>query len=314
MRRCKGIILGLLLILNLTLVGCGSKAEMTPEMPKSEACDVTETSEQQQSDEVSEAKVSNDKEKQGETINISLNSPLNRKIIKKGTLYLQTKTFEKTVNAILKEVQSLGGFVENSTIESDNANIVVRVPSAGFDVFLNHSDDFGTVKSKTMTGEDVTDQYVDTAARLKSLQVQSERLIALLNQSGSLEDLFTIEKELANVHYEIEILQGTLNKYDSLVNYATIEITVQEVKTYEEVKEVLTLTDKMARAYKKSLGILKVGGESLLLLIVSLIPFIVIIGIPVGLILLVIKKITPKDKKEKASSNKKDESNQDESE
>lgn len=129
----------------------------------------------------------------------------------------------------------------------------------------------------------------------------------LLQKSGTLEEIFAIEKEYANVTYEIESLQGTLNKYDSLIDYSTINISVREVQNYQNTKTAMTLGDRMSRTFEKSIQNLMMFGEEVLLFIVGMIPFAVGFGIPgvvvVGVIFLTSRNINRKRKQLKENKN-----------
>ncbi|MGL4345004.1 MAG: DUF4349 domain-containing protein [Cellulosilyticaceae bacterium] len=230
-------------------------------------------------------------------INMSLSSNLNRKIIKTGNLDIQTKTFDETVNDIFIKVDTLGGFIENCDIAGNsyygakgyrNASMKVRIPQKQFDTFINGASEFGNVVRRAISAEDITDAYVDTEARIETLEVRRERLLALMEQSGSLDHLFQIEKELANVNYEIETLKGSLGKYDALVDYATIEIFINEVEIYEETTQTSSFWQKVGKVFEGSVDSLIAIVKGVVLCIVAVVPYLVVIGIPVGIIVRII--------------------------
>lgn len=265
------------LIVALGIGGCSSKSSYTENMQ------MAVTEEVKRDEDVSLA----DK---GTQIDLAIGDKLNRKIIKTGEIGIETKNFENTINSIFERVKELGGFIESSYIEGNSYNdhlsrrsgeIKVRIPDKVFDQFINKADAFGNVINRSMQGEDITDAYVDTVARLKSLTVQRERLMKLLEKSGALEELFAIEKELANVNYQIEQFQGTLNKYDSLIDYATVQVRIEEVIDYQNTKTATTFRERIAREFQDSLKGVKNLGEKLVLLLVGMAPFVVVVGIPI---------------------------------
>lgn len=234
-------------------------------------------------------------------------SQLNRKVIKTGRIDLQTKTFDDTVQNIMDHVNEIGGFIQNCSIEGNNlyseynrryANLSVRIPNKEFDKFMNESSQFGNVTSKSIEGEDVTDQYMDTEIRLETLEIQAERLKELLKQAGDLEKLFKIEQELADVTYQIESLKGTLKKYDSLIDYSTIEINVEEAEVYVQPAKKVTFLDKIKKTFMDSVdGLINVL-QGIVLVVVAMIPFLIIIA-PVALVVAWIIIRTNRKKKEK---------------
>lgn len=128
-----------------------------------------------------------------------------RKIIRTANLEIETLDFEETVNAITGKTNSFGGYMEQSKTtgtrlyDSNNRRSVVmvlRIPTNRFMEFLNIMSDTGNVIHKEIGGEDVTYEYFDTEARLKSLKIQEDRLLSLLSKSDKLEDMIEVEREL----------------------------------------------------------------------------------------------------------------------
>lgn len=278
--KTKSILVILSLCITMLLCACSSKS--SSEDVSNEAKPATEMSKEEASietDSVTEEAAAADGGIQFDTTN-----KLNRKVIKTGTINLQTKTFDDTVQSIMDKVDEIGGFIQNCSIEGSHlyrenrryANLSVRIPNTEFDKFMNESNQFGNVTSKSVQGEDVTDQYMDTEIRLETLEIQAERLKELLKQAGDLDKLFKIEKELAHVTYEIESLKGTLKKYDSLIDYSTIDIYVEDVEVYVEVKED-TFIDRIKNTFMNSVRGLVTIAQGIVLVIIGITPFLIII-------------------------------------
>lgn len=139
---------------------------------------------------------------------------------------------------------------------------------------------------------------MDTEIRLETLEIQAERLKELLKQAGDLEKLFKIEQELADVTYQIESLKGTLKKYDSLIDYSTIEINVEEAEVYVQPAKKVTFLDKIKKTFMDSVdGLINVL-QGIVLVVVAMIPFLIIIA-PVALVVAWIIIRTNRKKKEK---------------
>lgn len=224
-------------------------------------------------------------EMSNENIQFNTTSTLNRKIIKKGTINLQTKTFGESVQSVIDEVNVIGGFIQECSIEGNNlyhtyerrlAHLSVRIPNTLFDTFMNDSGQFGNVTYKNIQGEDITDQYIDIEIRLSTLEIQAERLKELLQQAGDLEELFKIEKELGNVTYEIESLKGTLKKYDSLIDYSTVDLYIEEAQSYIESVKEKTFIDRIQNTFIQSFEEVIDLFENLCLMLVALVPFLII--------------------------------------
>lgn len=278
-KETKSFLVILSLCITILLCACSSGGS---DYAPNEAKPATEMAKEEVS--IEEDSIAQDAATSEGGIQFDTTNKLNRKVIKTGNINLQTKTFDDTVQGIMDKVDEIGGFIQNCSIEGNNlyrentryAHLSVRIPNKEFDKFMNESDQFGNVTSKAIQGEDVTDQYMDTEIRLETLEIQAARLKELLKQAGDLDKLFKIEKELAQVTYEIESLKGTLKKYDSLIDYSTIEIAVEDVEVYVEVKED-TFIDRIKNTFMSSVRGLVSIAQGLVLVVISIIPFLIII-------------------------------------
>ncbi|KGK87016.1 DUF4349 domain-containing protein [Clostridium sp. HMP27] len=227
--------------------------------------------------------------------NIDASKLSQRKLIQRGYLDIQTKEFEKSIAALNEKVKVLGGYIENSTISGNrveninnsqmrHANFSLRIPTKHFNSFMDGSSVIGNVVTTTISGEDVTSQYFDTEARLKSLKLQEERLLELLKKSGTLKDVLEIEKELVTVRYEIENLTGTLKRLDNLIDYSTVDVNLQEVDVLSLGNSGSDLGEKIKYKFINSINnviqILKIS----IIGVIAFIPYLIII-IPIVLIM-----------------------------
>ncbi|KYH34881.1 hypothetical protein CLTEP_12030 [Clostridium tepidiprofundi DSM 19306] len=213
----------------------------------------------------------------------------NSKIIVYKTIELETLKFDEVKNKILQRTKAYGGYVQSSNIEGigirqkhDNANryanLVLRIPKNNLRNFENDINnlDCSIVDISTRT-EDVTMQYFDTEAHLKSLKIEEERLLNLLKKTGELKDIIQVERELQNVRYEIEKLTGSLRKLDNLVEYTTFTVHIREV---HEIKEnPVTMGERIISAFKTSVKYLVKFFKEILIIIFAIIPFAIVFGI-----------------------------------
>ncbi|PEL07626.1 DUF4349 domain-containing protein [Bacillus sp. AFS017336] len=200
----------------------------------------------------------------------------NRKLVKTAELQLETKKFDKTISALEKSVSSSSGYIESNHISgtsilekyssnnseqspSRTANYTVRVPSTNLNEFLNNLNKIGNVISKTVSTDDISNQYFDTETRMKSLKIQEDRLLNLLKKAGSLKDILEIEKQLTDVRYEIESLTTTLKSYDSAVNYSTINLFINEVSSITDTTPPKTIGDRIGVTFKQNVDAIVSG-------------------------------------------------------
>jgi len=295
--RILPIFLILFLALILAISGCGAKAEMAQsEMPKSEA--------KNQAPAPTESVGFNNNRSDGADLtqkemesNTTIDS--GRKIISSAHLIMETNNFDEVTSAIINQTNSVGGYIESSditgrrlnnqgTVQNRRAFFKLRIPEERLTGFILDFNNLGNVINSQTSGNDITSQYFDTEARLKSLQIHEERLLEILKKAAKIEDVITLEKELSNIRYEIESLTGTLKKWDNLVSFATLDVEVMEVQEILEAQqEPVLLQDKMSSGFSNSVKLLTELSKGFLIIIVSLIPFAVIF-VPLGLVALYI--------------------------
>lgn len=229
--------------------------------------------------------------------NIQVNA--GRKVIRSANVELETKEFDKTTNIITEKTNYLGGYIESSSITGGRpinkedfrnrvASFKLRIPEKSFEQLLLDFNDMGNVIRIERGGEDITSQYFDSEARLKSLTIQEERLLEILRKADKVSDIIELERELSNVRYQIENYTGTLKKWDNLVSFSTIDVIVYEVR---EIKspEPVTLGERIIDGFSKSIkGIVSLAKE-LIVVIAVLLPVVFILLI-IGLIAFYIGK------------------------
>ena len=66
----------------------------------------------------------------------------------------------------------------------------------------------GAVTSKSISGRDVTEEFVDLSARLGNLERQELRLLDILNMTTTVDEVLDVERELGRIRGEIESLTG----------------------------------------------------------------------------------------------------------
>lgn len=230
----KILIISLSLLLLLTLfTGCGSGTEADyayTESPKDFAEDA-----------MSDTVVLNNGSFTADSSATSVTT--NRKLIRKLHLEVETETYDDLFANVQQMVAQCGGYVESMDANtrygstSRYATMVIRVPADQLDHFAAGVAEASNVVYRSESTNDVTLSYVDMESRKAALLVEQERLMALLEQAGSLEEILQIETRLTEVRYELESIESQLRTYDNLVDYATVTLSISEVKVLTDVEE-----------------------------------------------------------------------------
>ncbi len=123
-----------------------------------------------------------------------------------------------------------GGFLaEQESRPADGvATLTLRVPSDRFEDVLGELEALGEVLSQRIDTDDVTEQVVDLESRIASGRRSVERVRALLDGSGDVVQLASVERELAQREADLESLLGSQRVLDDQVDLATIRLDLRE--------------------------------------------------------------------------------------
>ncbi|NLT96445.1 MAG: DUF4349 domain-containing protein [Clostridia bacterium] len=212
--------------------------------------------------------------------------PVERKIIKTAHLDLEVDSIKTTAEQIKNMVNEMQGYIvsENTYVYDDQrkllaGNVSLRVPQERFDEALNRIESMGVTQNRTIDAQDVTEEYVDVESRLKAMRLKEERLLAILNKSGSLGDVLAVENELARTRADLEALQGRLKYLDNRTELSTINVSVRETLT--PVKQIKTtglqgVLGRTQEAFIKSINTIIIGFGNLIVLVGAYLPFTVL--------------------------------------
>ncbi len=158
-----------------------------------------------------------------------------RKLIKTGNISFETDDLEETRQKVLAAVQKHQGYVssdnENSYDNRVNATIVVRVPSQRFDAFLAEATE-GVQKfdNRQIFVNDVTEEFLDVEARLKTKKELEQRYQELLGKANTVNEILQIEKQIGVLRSEIESIEGRLKYLRSQVAMSTLTMNFYREK------------------------------------------------------------------------------------
>jgi len=211
----------------------------------------------------------------------SVASPsVERKIIKTGDFTFETKDINRTKVAVEKISKELNGYIANESQNNFDDRIqyhqTVRVPAEKFDTLLVQLELLATrVDTKNINTQDVTEEFIDVEARLKTKKELELRYLDLLKQAKNVSDIVSIEGQLATVRSEIESMEGRLTYLKNQVAFSTLHVSY-----YEIVGKDFGFGSKVGRAVYQGWDNLL----SFLILMVNLWPFLLLFaGFLIGL-------------------------------
>jgi Domain of unknown function (DUF4349) len=161
------------------------------------------------------------------------------KIIRDGSMAIQLEKdgFSAGFAAVTRIAQNNGGFVLSSQIRGQRrGTLVLRIPAKRFDDAMLALRDVGVVQAQSISGRDVTAQYIDLNARLQNTIGQRTVLRNLMGQATTIRETITVQNRLSQVELQIEQIQGQLNFIQDQVAEATVHVELHE----EDAAQVLT--------------------------------------------------------------------------
>ncbi len=232
--------------------------------------------------------------------NNNTNTEYTPKIIRTATLSAETQDFRTAVAEIEKNVSELGGYIENCNIQNLNesyygeavsnrhASYVLRIPADKLDAFLAKAGELLNVTSSITSAEDISGEYYDMQARISVLETERALVEKMLSEATNINTMIDLEKRLYDIIYEIESYKTAIKVYDSKVAYSTVELQIYEVEKMSPTENELGFTTRLrtvaAEAWQDTVEIC----QELVLGLVSMLPALVVLAIPVLPVVLVL--------------------------
>ena len=237
-----------------------------------------------------------DKGTAGET---ELYNSESEKLIRTVNMQLQTKEFDSLLSYLDAKVAEFGGYIQSSQIFGNgmdtygyrSASMTLRIPQSKLDSFVSGVSETATVVRKSENAENITLKYADTEARLKSLQIEQERFLELLEKADTIETILVLEEHLTELRYEIESYASTLKLYDNKVNYSTVTLEVSEVKRIVPVEQDPTLWSRMKDGFADTWYDIKDGLADFAVWFVTNFLYLILWAVIIVAAVVVVKKV-----------------------
>ncbi|MFD0798858.1 DUF4349 domain-containing protein [Maribacter chungangensis] len=196
-----------------------------------------------------------------------------RKLIKEGNVRFETNDMAATRKSIFESVEKYKAYVssdqEYKSSSSIRNTIAIRVPAAHFDALLKDATK-GVTKfdSKSIVIKDVTEEFLDVQARLKTKKELENRYLEIAKEAKNVTELLEVEKQLGLLRSEIESIEGRMNYLENQVSLATLTMGF-----YRTIPTQTQFGNKFANGFKN-------GWDNLIWFFVGLIniwPFLILV-------------------------------------
>ncbi len=190
----------------------------------------------------------------------ALPEDFDRKIIKTAELGVRAEDVRESAARAQGVAARYGGSVLSSRVskggDSVYADLTLSVPSREFEAALDELRDLGKeVTTDAVSGEDVTEEFVDLEARERNLLAAEESLLRLYDEAKSVGDTLAVQRELTNVRGEIEQVQGRIAYLEDRAALSQIFLTIEPLPGPPE--PAWDPGAVAARAWGASLGVLE---------------------------------------------------------
>ena len=225
---------------------------------------------------------------------------LERKIIRNANLTVEVTSPADNQRKITSIAELHQGFVVTSEatqrITEDKGkpevtiNLVVRVPAAQFNQVMEEIRAAATrVIQEKITGQDVTEEFIDLEARIKNQKALEGQFLEIMKRAGKVEDALEVQRQLADVRTEIEKLEGRRRFLENQASLSTINITLQSPT---QIVNAAGFWYSIRSAFSDGVDVAAAIVLFLIRFVIVLVPLLIFIVLPIGLVTrFVIKRV-----------------------
>lgn len=217
-----------------------------------------------------------------------------RMVIRTANLDLIVPDTEQAIEQIQDLAEELGGYVVSLNTyqyqEGLQGSVTLRIPAESFDEALSRLKELATtVRRETVSGQDVTEEYVDLESRLRHLRAKEEQLLEFLDQAEDTEAVLAVYEQLSATQEEIEQVTGRMKFLENQTALATITVDL----TPDALAQPLevggwNLPGTVRNAVEALLDVLEFTVKAAIYLVIVILPTLLIIAAPiVGLVFLI---------------------------
>jgi hypothetical protein len=164
-----------------------------------------------------------------------------RKVIETAQVTLETKDLPTTEKLAFDLLTKRKGIIGSSSVTLDgngrrNGTYMLRVPSGQLQNYVNDLAELQdvVVRQRSLSTQDVTEEFVDISARLGNMQLHENRLREILTKANTVDEIIKVEKELASVRTQIESTTGRIKAMTGKIEMSTVQLRISEVTVISE--------------------------------------------------------------------------------
>lgn len=218
-----------------------------------------------------------------------------RKIIRNADITIEVASTSEAQHRVTSIAEANGGFVVTSEAKQRQSvdpaqritdfKLVVRVPANQFGVALDEIKKLATnVPEEKATGQDVTEEFIDLEARIKTQKALETQFLGIMRQANKVEDALEVQRQIAEVRTEIESLEGRKRFIENRSSLATITVNIQAPKPV-----LVTTTTGFGHHLREAVSeSVEVATEMIVFFVrfvIVMLPVLLFVGLPSALVL-----------------------------
>ena len=160
-----------------------------------------------------------------------------QKLIYTASVTLETTEYQKSVDELRSLMAECGAFAEAEdewsygSQELHTLKATLRVPAENYDKLMEGMGGIeGTVTNRSAQVTNITREYADNEAMIEGLEIQEKRLLEMMEQAETIEDMILVEERLSDVQTSLDIYRMHRESMDSDVSLSTVNVTISEVR------------------------------------------------------------------------------------
>ena len=165
----------------------------------------------------------------------------NRKVIETAQVTLESRDLPATETKVFDLLAKRQGKVDSSNVTLDgngrrNGSYTLRIPAGQLREYVNELATLPdvVVRQRSISAQDVTEEFIDISARLENMQRHEVRLREILAKANTVEEILKVEKELATARGQIESVTARLKALSGRIDFSTVTLRISEVTVITE--------------------------------------------------------------------------------
>jgi hypothetical protein len=218
----------------------------------------------------------------------TINESAVRKIIKNGTLDLETTDVVKTYSDILTFAKENGGYEFEHTQTSNDSytsiTVQIKIDPEKLDLLMEFAGNSAGIINSTVTSDDITDDYYDAETRLKTKKEVLENYYKYLDEAKTIDETLELQDKIDTLTEDIEAIEGKLKMWNELVNESTLDITISQINDPAKPKKDINWS---TMSWSDMGTMIKNGFISVSNVLIAIIQWIIIIVIAISPLLII---------------------------